>query len=487
MHTPAPVHIGHRPPGTPQYLPLGDPTGRRFGDEQVRVSGLDKVEIDWSKVEIEPRWIGSETADCVAALQPGWYHNRGDRERDRYLEGAAARGETALVISILGFAHDTRPNGIMGRGGGDSVDLAMTMSAVHGRRLPARTTVSLATGLTRADEDLGKRLLNRPADAPWWRLAVSGYTTEPGAGGPPVHHPTVGELVPILVDPLGDPVVGVWLSPDERIRWYMVPDDISWNVVLDWLVHQAIPTYVPAAAQRHRSSSFVDTSLLTPAEDRARQALADMESRHAEERARLGAALADARQAAQPLRDSLFYGSGDTLVNAVATVLRAAGIDVVDLDEELGDTRSADLLATMGDHRRLIEVKSEGRNARESLVNDLRRHLQTWPDLRPELPVGGGVLVVNHQHRLPPSDRSPTVYSRPEFVGTLTEPVISVRDLFDWWRTEDWPALRRAVLDIDHLPAQPGSPPTPAPATQLCSSTQEPAQRRRSFFRRQRK
>lgn len=133
----------------------------------------------------------------------------------------------------------------------------------------------------------------------------------------------------------------------------------------------------------------------------------------------------------------MFYGTGDTLVDAVATVLRAAGFEVVGLDEELGDTRSADLLATLGDHRRLIEVKSEGRNASESLVNDLRRHLQTWPGLRPEHPVGGGVLVVNHQHRLPPSDRSPTVFSRTEFVATLTEPVISVRDLFDWWRTED--------------------------------------------------
>lgn len=27
----------------------------------------------------------------------------------------------------------------------------------------------------------------------------------------------------------------------------------------------------------------------------------------------------------------------------------------------------------------------------------LRKHLETWPALRPEVPVDGGVLVVNHQ------------------------------------------------------------------------------------------
>lgn len=479
MHTPAPVHIGHQPPGSPDYLPLQNPAGRDVG-EQVRVSTLNKVEIDWSKHEIEPRWLGSESATCVAALQPGWFHNQGAPERDRYFDGAAERNETALVISVLGFAHDTKPAGFMSSGGADSVNLAMTMSVVHGHRLPTRTAVRLATGLTRADEDLGKRLLNRPADAPWWSLKLSKLATE-RAVGPPQYHEPVGELRPILIDPLGDPVVAVWLAPDEQIRWYIVPDDLEWNGVLDWLIHQAIPTYVPAAAQRHRSSSFADTNLLTPAESHAQQALVDMESRHADERARLEAVLADARQVAEPLRDGLFYGTGDTLVDAVGTVLRAAGFDVVDLDKELGDTRSADLLATLGDHRRLIEVKSEGRNARESLINDLRRHIQTWPELRPELPAGGGVLVVNHQHRLPPADRSPTVYNRREFVATLTEPVISVRDLFDWWRTEDWTALQCAVLGTDPALRQPDPPPT---EPQMPSEQVPASPERRRFWRR---
>jgi len=122
---------------------------------------------------------------------------------------------------------------------------------------------------------------------------------------------------------------------------------------------------------------------------------------------------------------------------------------------------------TLGDHRRLIEMKSEGRNARESLVNDLRRHLQTWPDLRPEISVGGGVLVVNHQHRCPPADRSPTIYSRPEFVATLTEPVIAVRALFDLWRAEDWTALQRFVLGADPAPTPPAQSPADPPSGPL--------------------
>jgi hypothetical protein len=264
-------------------------------------------------------------------------------------------------------------------------------------RQPAPRPDQSHTGadLEPADQDLAKRLLNRPSDAPWWGLQLDGSTLLPGAGGSPKTYPAIGELRPLLRDPLGEPVAAVWVSPDEQIRWYIVPDDIDWNVILDWLVHQAIPAYVPHAARRHRTSSFLDADLLTPAERDAHQALADMENRHAEERQRLQADLDRARQSADPVRDGLFYGKGNDLVRAVETVLHTAGFDVVDLDNELGRTVSADLLVTLGAHRRLVEVKSEGRNASESLVNDLLKHLRTWPELRPELPVGGGALVIN--------------------------------------------------------------------------------------------
>jgi hypothetical protein len=85
-------------------------------------------------------------------------------------------------------------------------------------------------------------------------------------------------------------------------------------------------------------------------------------------------------------------------------------------------------------------------------VGDLQRHLATWPELRPQEPVDGGVLIVNHQHKLEPYQRAPQVYSRREFVAALTVPVLSTRALFDWWRVSDWSAIRQGVLG----PTEPG-------------------------------
>lgn len=139
-----------------------------------------------------------------------------------------------------------------------------------------------------------------------------------------------------------------------------------------------------------------------------------------------------------------------------------------------GHRHGTDLLVTLGAHRRLVEVKSEGRNASESLVKDLLKHLRTWPELRPELPVGGGALVINHQHRLPPNERTRALYSRPEFVATLTVPVIAVRDLYDWWRTSDWTAIQRAILGIE----PPAAVQLPSPSTVKQSPGGERTRRR---------
>jgi FAD dependent oxidoreductase len=93
-------------------------------------------------------------------------------------------------------------------------------------------------------------------------------------------------------------------------------------------------------------------------------------------------------------------------------VLTAAGLSVVDLDTALGATKSADLLvsAAPAGPRRLVEVKGVGGAAQEHLVGHLQRHLGTWPQLRPDEPVTGGVLVVNHQHKLHPAERVARVY-----------------------------------------------------------------------------
>jgi hypothetical protein len=156
---------------------------------------------------------------------------------------------------------------------------------------------------------------------------------------------------------------------------------------------------------------------------------------------------------ARPRRAPSRYGTACStapapeLVRAVSSVLTAAGLRIVDLDEEFSATKSADLLVSAGGPpRRLVEVKAASGAAQEHLVGHLQRHLDTWPQLRPELPVTGGVLVVNHQHKLHPSERTAHVYSRPEFVAALPVTVLTTVDLFRWWRAADWTSIRAAVL-----------------------------------------
>jgi len=170
----------------------------------------------------------------------------------------------------------------------------------------------------------------------------------------------------------------------------------------------------------------------------------------------------------------LLYGTGAELERAVGTTLRDAGFAVTELDEHLGDTSSADLLVSYGPQRRLVEVKSAGGNAGEGLVAALQRHLQTWPQLRPSEPVGGGVLIVNHQHRRGHAERTPAVYSRQAFVSALSVPVLSTLQLFNWWRNSDRVAIRRAVLspasdkpDAEAAPNATATAPATAPDVEL--------------------
>ena len=64
----------------------------------------------------------------------------------------------------------------------------------------------------------------------------------------------------------------------------------------------------------------------------------------------------------------------------------------------------------------------------------------------------GGALVLNHQLRAVPQERSPRPYSRPEFLAAQTEPVITTLALFEAWREEDAEAVRRLLFgDVDPL------------------------------------
>jgi hypothetical protein len=409
--------------------------------------------LDWQKHGLQPRWLGMETSDCVVALQPGFYHNQGADELDRFLAGARRRDELALAVAVIGDVNDDSPRTVLSEFD-SSITLSKKFTSVNGRRLPAGVRPEIAPDLNSADRDLALRLLNRPADAPWWSLQLGGARLVRGDGSGSVDHEAEGQLHPILIDTLGDPVVAAWTPPSGEQRWYVIPDATDWENVLGWLMQRALPEYVPGALRRARSPHFVDPDLQTTDELAARQALDELEARYAAEKLRLDQDLHEAQTHAQPVRYGLLYGTGSELVRAVAEVLTSAGLRTVDLDEELGATKSADLLVSgSGPPRRLVEVKAVGGAAQENLVDHLQRHLDTWPHLRPDEPVTGGVLVVNHQHKMHPSERATQVYSRPEFVAALRVTVVSTLELFHWWRTADWTAIRTAVLGADPCPA----------------------------------
>jgi hypothetical protein len=435
-----PVHIGLAEPGGGLPPGVGRRLGLDVGWHERKGSGLTRSGIDWPGLGARPCWLGMESFECAAALAPSYLDGYGTSERDRYLAGASLRGETALLVSAVG---DKGPTPFGDRGAPLSVSqplLGDTM--IGGRRLPSGATVSLAEGVNPADRDLGLRLKNHPPDT-WWALELRSQGSSVVAGPPVPATGPAGVLAPILTDPFGATVLAAWVPGELNMRWYILPDHAEWTTVIDWLTRRALPAYVPDALRRARSAAYSDPDLQTEAEAKGRQALADLGERYAREKKRLEEKLRIAEADAEVIRDGLLYGTGRELVEAVTRVLTAAEFAVCDLDVELGGTRSADLLATRAGRSCLIEVKSAGGNAGESLIGDLLRHLAAWPRVRPGQPVSKGVLIVNHQHRKPPRDRAERVYDRPE---AAPFPVLSTKQLFDWWRRSDWDAVHNAIL-----------------------------------------
>lgn len=439
---PIPIHIALERP-RPGKAPNSPRLGSRFA-RPGEPSPLQDPSFDWSRHGLIPRWLDMESSDCAAALQPSIFHNRGGTELTRFLEGAQARSEVAILISTIGDSGDGDIRSPFGRDDA-SILLPEASGSIGGRRMPEGVRPTLAEELGAVERDLGLRLLQRAADAPWWSLGVHGLSLESPVG-PPERREPGGRLEPILVDGLGDPVVAVWVSDAGDQRWYVVPGASSWDVLLDWLVKQALAEHAPGALRRAHSDLALDPALQSDGEANARRALEKLEDEHDQERRRLQSELAEATADVEPIRDGLLYGTADTLEDAVAAVLTAAGFEVVKLDEDLSDTASADQLVSHEGERRLVEIKSVSGRANEKLVAALYRHLDTWPQLKPHLPVDGGVLIVNHQHRLDPAERSAEVYGRAEFVTSLRVPVLSSRQLFDWWRASDWLAIREAIL-----------------------------------------
>lgn len=77
--------------------------------------------IDWEALRVSPRWVGDDSSEAVAALEPNRFHDRGAQEWERFRGGTRARGEVALAISTLRPARGPRP-AALGRTG-DAVSL----------------------------------------------------------------------------------------------------------------------------------------------------------------------------------------------------------------------------------------------------------------------------------------------------------------------------------------------------------------------------
>lgn len=473
------VLIGYR---SPSWWTENDGRGENYlqvtsGD--VQRSPLTSESINWDELGMTPRWLGDDSSECVAAIQPKNMLNRGSAEWARFLNGAQQRSEVALVISMVGGSEER--SDFFG-GPTAHVDLPAAMfNSVGGPRIALASPPKVADGLGQADRDLALRVVNirqRDSWSHWWSLHLSGAHVEPGGGGPGRNMGPTGTFTPLLSSAAGEVVAGVWVSADGAVRHYVIPWLSSWKSVLDWLSRYAIPEYVPTAKRRIHTRIGEAPELQTEKEQAALSELARLEAEYSTRRIQFVQAVADAQAEAEPLRHDLLFGSGDTLKDAVRKVLEDAGLAVEDVDTLLGQTGNTDLLVTVDGRHRLVEVKWASGGASEGLVGDALRHLNTWPQFRPDIAVEGITLIVSSQSKLHPLDRNPAVYTRREFVESLTIPVVGIMDLFNAWRARDFDKIRAVVL---------GEPiaarnPTPAEPAEVVSTS--PPKSKRGRWRR---
>lgn len=420
-----------------------------LGGTEIRPA-ITSEQFDWGALGLTPRWVGDDSSGAAAAIEPSKFAGRGAAEWTRFITGTQRRNEVALAVSMVGHPRSSEGSGVHSIFGGadESVDLpGSSVGSLGGFRTPLAVAPSIAEGLGRADRDLALRLVNaRSAAKNWWTLRQSPTAIFPGGGGPSWVVEPDGFLQPLLASKAGEVVAAVWISPDEQLRHYVIPWLQSWKTVLEWLAQHAIPEFVPSAQRRIHASLGEDPALQTDAEKSALSARVELDEQYRVQSEQLEQTLGEARSAADEVRQNLLYGRAATLENAVSAVLTDAGISVTPLDIDLKATASADLLVSYQTRRRLVEVKSESGNAAEKLVGDARKHLDTWPALRPDVGIEGISLIINHQIKTYPGDRAHQAYTRPEFVQSLTIPVITTTALFDAWRRHDFEAIRAAVF-----------------------------------------
>ena len=90
---PIPIHVGSEPP---EYWDDVEARQRQFGDEaspwlqKQRRLTVASPTVDWGGFGFEPRWVGFDTADCAAALQPSIFSGHGADEFDRFARAPRA-------------------------------------------------------------------------------------------------------------------------------------------------------------------------------------------------------------------------------------------------------------------------------------------------------------------------------------------------------------------------------------------------------------
>jgi hypothetical protein len=304
---PIPVHVRTHPP---KYWDDIEGRQHQYGDEAApwpqnqRRPVVAKPTLGWDALGFEPHWVGFDTSGCAVALHPSVYAGHGADEFDRFRQGAESRGEAALVVSPIGDLGD-QPRSVFGKH--DSIFLGRIGTTINGQPLGQGARVRAAADLGRADGQLALRILScHPA--PLWRsLSLSGVTLESHHGRE--HRPAQGNLVPIVESELGEPVVAAWISPDSAERRYVVPVETPWPLLLQWLLEQAIPEFVPGAMRRARRQLATDPTLMTHREGEIRTALTELEADYVAPRGELERRLEEAQTAASAVREGLLYGT----------------------------------------------------------------------------------------------------------------------------------------------------------------------------------
>lgn len=431
-----PIHIGTSSPSEwdayESDVPM-TPLGRvaRHTNPRRRPSVASSA-TRWEELGFIPHWEDDDASECVVAFEPRMFPDYNLNQLERFTEGSRQRGEVALVVSSMrgDDSDDDDVFNVFGSSGAEYI--AEWDTQISSRPLGSRSRIRLADMLTEADKDLALRLVDK--SLAWRTLELHGHEENTPYGIK--KHPPVGVLEPILVTALGEPVVVAWVAPDRVERRYIVPADIDWEVIAEWIRDKALPEMNIDAVRRFRPEEAVPAALLTARELRVAAKISELDAEYAAARKDLDAEQAEAMAEASGVREQLLYGRGADLEAGVARVLRDAGVEVSELDTVIG-TQSADLLLVWLGHRRLVEVKSVAGAASENLYGQLRKHLDAWAASGRE-PVEGGALVVSHGLRTPLMQRGRDVYTRPEFVRSLEHPVVSALDLFDAWRERKW-------------------------------------------------